>query len=85
MNKIYQPLEDGFVQALLSWNPMKSLERMELMSGPQLTIMAANMLIQACPVLKYIGKVSTWGRVDREEMEAVQAEIRRRNLDLVLE
>ena len=63
---------------------MKALQRIELMSGPHLTIMAANMLIQTCPVLKYIGRVSSWGRVDREEVEAVQGEIRRRNLDLVL-
>jgi len=54
-------------------------------SGPHLSIMAANCLIQACPVLRYIGRIATWGRVEREELEAMQREARSRNPNILLE
>ena len=54
-------------------------------SGPHLSIMAANYLIQACPVLRYIGRIATWGRVEREELEAMQREAASRNLNIILE
>lgn len=84
LNQIYQPLEDSFITSMLSWNPLKYLEKFELNRGPHLSIMAANAIILACPNLRYLGKISSWGMVDKEEVLAMQGEIRNRNLDLVL-
>jgi len=84
LKMIYQPVEDSFVSALLSWNTMQYLEQIEIVNGPRLSMMAANSLIQACPNLKCIGKVSCWGKVEGEELLTMQREIRSRNLDLVV-
>ena len=42
-------------------------------------------LFQACPRLRRIGQVSSWGRVEREELVAFKREIVARNLDLSIE
>jgi hypothetical protein len=47
--------------------------------------MSANCLIQSCPALRYIGHIANWGRVEKEELLAIQREARLRNLDLTLE
>ena len=84
LDQVYQPVDDGFVSSLIAWNPMAKLERFQLNQGPHLSIMAANTLIQACPNLKYIGNVLSWGLVEPEEIIAMRGEIKQRNLDLVL-
>ena len=84
LDQVYQPVDDGFISALISWNPMAKLERFQLNQGPHLSIMAANTLIQACPRLNYIGNVLSWGMVEGEEVIAMRGEIKNRNLDLVL-
>jgi len=83
--QIYQPLEDSFIAALVSWNPMTELKKFILTRAPNLTLMAANILIQACPNLEYIGQVTTWGAVERGQLESINREIRARNMDLVIE
>ena len=59
--QVYQPLGDSFLAALVSWNPLKHLRckllselsqelfirRFHLTSGHQLSLLAANILIQA--------------------------------------
>ena len=47
LNQIYQPLEDSFIFSLVNWNPLQSLQQFYLDNAPQLTLMAANTLIQA--------------------------------------
>ena len=47
--------------------------------------MSANCLIQSCPALRYIGRISSWGGVAREELQAMQREAGARNLDITLE
>ena len=47
LNQIYQPLEDSFISSLVSWNPLQALLQFSLTNGPHLTLMAANILIQA--------------------------------------
>jgi len=54
-------------------------------NGPHLTIIAANILIQACPKLKRLGRLSNWGGVEKDQVAAVAKEIRTRNLDIVLD
>ena len=85
LNQIYQPLEDTFLSSLVSWNPLQSLVNFTLTPGPHFTLMAANILIQACPRIQYIGKVSTWGRVEREELVAFKREIVARNMELTID
>ena len=47
LNQIYQPLEDSFICSLVNCNPLQSLIQFYLENAPQLTLMAANTLIQA--------------------------------------
>eukprot|EP00092_Neocalanus_flemingeri_P047629 GFUD01054046.1.p1 GENE.GFUD01054046.1~~GFUD01054046.1.p1 ORF type:complete len:322 (+),score=73.77 GFUD01054046.1:840-1805(+) len=85
LKQIYQPMEDIFISSLVSWNPLQSLVQFHVTNGPHLSLMAANTLIQACPRLRQIGCVSSWGRVDREELLAFKREIVARNLDISIE
>merc|ERR1711962_1204977 len=72
LNQVYQPMEDSFIAALVTWSPLQCLRKFELKSGPHLTLMAANILIQACPNLQEVGRVTTWGGVEKEELESIQ-------------
>ena len=85
LNQIYQPLEDSFISSLVSWNPLECLSQFSLTNGSHLTLMAANTLIQSCPRLRCIGQVSSWGRVEREELLAFKREIVARNLDIKIQ
>merc|ERR1711915_57893 len=85
LNQIYQPLEDSFISSLVNWNSLQFLIEFSLINGPHLSLMAANILIQACPRLKLIGQVSSWGRVEREELLAFKREIRSRNFELTIQ
>ena len=40
---------------------------------------------QACPMLEYLGGLSSWGRVEKEELEMMQMEVKARNLNLTLQ
>eukprot|EP00092_Neocalanus_flemingeri_P047128 GFUD01053308.1.p1 GENE.GFUD01053308.1~~GFUD01053308.1.p1 ORF type:complete len:398 (-),score=107.67 GFUD01053308.1:129-1178(-) len=84
LNQIYQP-GDSFILSLVSWNPLHSLLQFSLTNGLHLSLMAANTLIQACPRLRQIGQLSSWGRVEQEELVAFKKEIVARNLDLKIE
>ena len=128
--QVYQPLGDSFLTALVSWNPLKHLRcnllskisqelstrRFHLTSGHQLSLLAANILIQAkisltlslpcassplffvifdqafgdhviqaCPRLEHLGGLASWGRVEKEELEMMQKEVKARNLYLTLQ
>ena len=77
------PIGDSFIAALLSWNPLKHLEEFYLCDGLDLTLMAANLIIQSCPKLTSLGK---WrGRIESQELEAMKKEIKNRNLNLHLQ
>ena len=39
---------------------------------------------QACPKLEEIGGLASWGRVELEELDMMQQEVRARNLKLTL-
>ena len=39
---------------------------------------------QACPKLEEIGGLASWGRVEVEELDMMQQEVRARNLKLTL-
>ena len=39
---------------------------------------------QACPKLEEIGDLASWGRVEVEELDMMQQEVRARNLKLTL-
>jgi len=85
INQVYQPLGDSFLAALVSWNPLKHLRRFHLTSGHQLSLLAANILIQACPRLEQLSGLASWGRVEKEELEMMQMEVKARNLNLTLQ
>jgi hypothetical protein len=107
---VYQPLEDSFLAALVSWGPLLHLRsvpaccilqihttyrKFQLINGPHLTLLAANIMIQvaalpslrrpqACPALEVLGRLSSWGGVEREELEMMRDEVRARNLRLTI-
>ena len=41
-------------------------------------------VLQACPSLEHIGGVSSWGGVEREELEMMRGEVKARNLALAI-
>ena len=40
---------------------------------------------QACPRLEQLGGLASWGRVEKEELEMMQMEVKARNLNLTLQ
>ena len=40
---------------------------------------------QACPRLEQLGGLASWGRVEVEELEMMQKEVKARNLNLTLQ
>lgn len=84
IDQVYQPLEDSFLAALVSWGPLLHLRKFQLINGPHLTLLAANIMIQACPALEVLGRLSSWGGVEREELEMMRDEVRARNLRLTI-
>ena len=40
---------------------------------------------QACPRLEHLGGLASWGRVEKEELEMMQQEVKARNLNLTLQ
>ena len=82
---MYQPLQDSFLSALVSWSPFLHLKRFHLGSSPLLTLLAANTLISGCPKLEHISRVASWGGVDRDQLDMIRREVRARNLNLVID
>ena len=80
--QLFQPLEDTFVNTLVGWSSWRSLESFTLNNSPNLSLMSANTILGSCPRVKRIGSLATWGRVDREQLEAFKQEVNNRNFDL---
>ena len=67
------------------WNPLKLLTELKITKGTKLSIDALNQVIQNCPELRKLGQVSTWGKINKHQLEAIRKEIKLRNFDLVID
>ena len=55
------------------------------MSSYMIMLLVRLLHAQACPMLEYLGGLSSWGRVEKEEREMMQQEVKARNLNLTLQ
>ena len=55
------------------------------MSSYMIMLLVRLLHAQACPRLEYLGGLASWGRVEKEELEMMQQEVKARNLNLTLQ
>ena len=77
----FTALDDGFVNTLVEWSSWQRLKSFDLRNFSDLTLMSVNTILTSCPVIRRVGDLSTWGGVEREQLELFKQEIVRRNWD----
>ncbi|CAB4058779.1 unnamed protein product [Lepeophtheirus salmonis] len=79
-------IEEQLLQSIFEWNPLLHLEHFEIGSGAgKLSVHAANLVIQNCTNLKYIGKLARWGKITHDQIVGIKSEAQIRNYDLVID
>ena len=79
------PLEDLFINTLMSWSAWQNLTSFKLTNCPNLSLMSANTIIGACHRIQVIGTLSSWGLIDKTQLSSFKGEIRRRNYDIIID
>ena len=77
--------ESLIMTTLFSWNGLKILTELKIIKGANLSINTLNQVIQNCPELRKLGQVSTWGKINKYQLETIRKEIKLRNFDLVID
>ena len=69
-------------KTLFEWNDMRNVRSLNIGKSAKLTLVAANIILEKCPNLKSLGRISSWKQVTAKELELFQQEIRLRNYDI---
>ena len=77
--------ESLIISTLFNWNDLKTIKELKIVNGNKLSINALNEVIHNCPKLQTVGQISTWGKVNKHQLETIKKEIKTRNLDLVID
>ena len=86
LDQFYTDYAETFVsKTLFEWNPLVDLTEFHIGKSDNLSLVAANVIIEKCPNLKRLGKLSSWLKVTKEEFLSIQKEINLRNYDLILD
>ena len=67
------------------WNPMSELRDFEIGLASRLTVATVNLVLESCPKLQRLARLSGWGGVTAEQAASLRREARLRNLDLVFD
>ena len=76
--------ESFVIETLFKWNNLKTLRELKITNGSNLSLNALNEVIHNCPELRKVGKISTWGKIGKHQLETIRGEIKLRNYDLVI-
>nr|CAD7397021.1 unnamed protein product [Timema cristinae] len=77
--------DDSLVSYTVAENPCLAKLRVFMMrSECNLTVLTVHLLINACPALKFVGELQMWAGVVERDVEELAADIRDRNLDLLV-
>nr|CAD7411304.1 unnamed protein product [Timema poppensis] len=77
--------DDSLVSYTVAENPCLAKLRVFMMrSECNLTVLTVHLLINACPALKFVGELQMWAGVAERDVEELAADIRDRNLDLLV-
>lgn len=81
-NLLSDDLEEDHVRHIMKWSSFTNIEEFEITAGSRLSIHMVNFIIEHCPNLNRLGRLRNWGRIQKQEIEAIQKEISSRNINL---
>ena len=70
------------MEHLLSLSSFEHLRELEISNGRRLTVNTVNLIVQSCPQLRRLARLSKWGGVTKEQISTITKEARARNFDL---
>ena len=77
--------ESLIITTLFRWNDLKSIKELKIINGANLSLNTLNEVIHNCPKLQKVGQISTWGKLNKHQLEIIKNEIKLRNFDLVID
>ena len=77
--------ESLIITTLFSWNNLEKIEELRIVNGANLSLHTLNEVIHNCPNLRRIGKISSWGKIGKHQLETIKNEIKLRNFDLAID
>ena len=77
--------ESLIITTLFRWNDLKSIKELKIINGANLSLNTLNEVIHNCPKLHKVGQISTWGKLNKHQLEIIRNEIKLRNFDLVID
>ena len=83
LDQFFSDFGESFVtKTLFEWNSMQNLTALHIGKAANLSLVVANVLLEKCPQLRKLGRLSSWRLITSKELSSFQQEIRLRNYDI---
>ena len=85
-DQFYSDYEESLItRSLFEWSDFQALRSLSIGHGSRLSILAVNVILVNCQKLQKLGRLDQWGKVTREQIDSIRAEIQARNFNLELD